>query len=560
MTETKIINKKMVFVLFLCVIILMSSLLAATFVAATAYRGSGTQADPYLVETAEQLDNIRENLSAHYKLANTIDLSSVANFKPIGTLDTPFKGTFVCDLDESGKPKFAIKNLKIEIAPAGCTKAEGFSGYERNKSGWEAGLFGCGVGATIKNILVLDATVVSKVEGCNMMNSDWTVNPGVDEQGAGILMAIGRNVTITGCGVSGTTTSASNHVGGMLGLLEVSNVSKCYSYATVTSTGAWNSGGFIGRAEATTVTSCFYNGIFSGGLNCAGAFVGDVYNDGQTAGSISNCWSGGTVKTEDSSCFFGNKDYNTDVSSWCYTIAKIEGKTDAPTNAPVKNNNYVCDEIGVFEAGFAVASKEEMNEIFGENEAWVIVEGQYPQLKDVHPVTDASIYQPGAVTEGNMGGNTSSGNTTTIVYGGWVDVGGKWSYYKKATSEWIYDGGKWYHFDAKGFMEANKWMKDSVGWVFLGSDGAMKTNSWVRDSVGWCYVGADGYAVTNCWKKDSVGWCYLNAEGSMTKNKWVKDGGKWYYLNASGYMVANKSMTIGGKKYNFNASGVCTNP
>ena len=50
--------------------------------AAVTYRGKGTQKDPYLVETAEQLNGIRNNLKAHYKLANTIDLSSFSNSNP----------------------------------------------------------------------------------------------------------------------------------------------------------------------------------------------------------------------------------------------------------------------------------------------------------------------------------------------------------------------------------------------------------------------------------------------------------------------------------------------
>ena len=86
-------------------------------VSAADYKGKGTKTDPYIVETTEQLDGMRNNLTAHYKLGNTIDMSGVANFKPIGNLAKPFKGSFSCDLDSSGKPKYAIKNLKITIAP-----------------------------------------------------------------------------------------------------------------------------------------------------------------------------------------------------------------------------------------------------------------------------------------------------------------------------------------------------------------------------------------------------------------------------------------------------------
>src|SRR5690625_6920069 len=38
--------------------------------------GSGTVDDPYVIETAEQLDQIRENLEAHYELGANIDLAN----------------------------------------------------------------------------------------------------------------------------------------------------------------------------------------------------------------------------------------------------------------------------------------------------------------------------------------------------------------------------------------------------------------------------------------------------------------------------------------------------
>ena len=46
--------------------------------------GSGTKADPYIVKTAKDLDAMRDNLAAHYKLGATIDMSSIKNFEPIG--------------------------------------------------------------------------------------------------------------------------------------------------------------------------------------------------------------------------------------------------------------------------------------------------------------------------------------------------------------------------------------------------------------------------------------------------------------------------------------------
>ncbi len=80
---------------------------------AAAYSGgSGTKKDPYLLKTAADVDNIRNNLSAYFKLAATIDMSSIKNFEPIGCFDE-FKGSLTCDLGADGIPKYAILNLHV---------------------------------------------------------------------------------------------------------------------------------------------------------------------------------------------------------------------------------------------------------------------------------------------------------------------------------------------------------------------------------------------------------------------------------------------------------------
>ena len=58
----------------IAVCLCVTTVLPLMNVSAVSYAGSGTMNDPYLVETAEQLQGMRENLSAHYKLNNTINL------------------------------------------------------------------------------------------------------------------------------------------------------------------------------------------------------------------------------------------------------------------------------------------------------------------------------------------------------------------------------------------------------------------------------------------------------------------------------------------------------
>ena len=87
----------------------MALLLVAVFAVVCLYvpmtafaaSGNGTANNPYILTTADDINNIRKNLSAHYKLGNSIDLSGFSNFTPIGTLARPFTGSITSDLDES---------------------------------------------------------------------------------------------------------------------------------------------------------------------------------------------------------------------------------------------------------------------------------------------------------------------------------------------------------------------------------------------------------------------------------------------------------------------------
>ena len=61
--------------------------------------GSGTEADPYIITNAEQLQQMNDDRTAHYALGNNIDASATAGwdgdkgFGPIGTVSDPFTGS-----------------------------------------------------------------------------------------------------------------------------------------------------------------------------------------------------------------------------------------------------------------------------------------------------------------------------------------------------------------------------------------------------------------------------------------------------------------------------------
>ena len=84
-----------------------------------------TVPDGYIgIYTAEDLDNIRNNLSGKYILMNNIDLSSYDNWNPIGTSETPFTG----ELDGNG---YAVENMTITAEQQEALNA-GLFGYIKN--------------------------------------------------------------------------------------------------------------------------------------------------------------------------------------------------------------------------------------------------------------------------------------------------------------------------------------------------------------------------------------------------------------------------------------------
>src|SRR5262249_16372095 len=154
-----------------------------------------------LVHNATELDHIRTDLAGAYCLANDIDMSSVANFVPIGNLDTPFTGT----LDGNSH---AISNLKI------------------GTSATFQGLFGVLVGGTVKDLNLVNVTV----SGPAQPDPEFTSEVGGL---VGELGFEGVTATIARVSVSGNVSCAIDQciVGGVAGYVGTSILSDLASSA-----------------------------------------------------------------------------------------------------------------------------------------------------------------------------------------------------------------------------------------------------------------------------------------------------------------------------------------
>ncbi|MGC3977087.1 MAG: YDG domain-containing protein [Paludibacteraceae bacterium] len=209
---------------------------SAVLTVTTPIGGSGTSADPWQITTAADLDAVRNNPSAYYKVMNDIDLTSYvasggvgynsgAGWNPIGGNDNPFTGVF----DGNGK---TISSLNI------------------NRSGQDrCGLFGSiGLNAVIKNVGLVNATVSGKNDVGGLVGERaWSYQ---------------RELLCTSS-VTGTGGSGSSSVGGLVGSSDSSDdgvagsISNCYATGSVTAGNSNSVGGLVGYSYRSVITNCY---------------------------------------------------------------------------------------------------------------------------------------------------------------------------------------------------------------------------------------------------------------------------------------------------------------
>ena len=214
--------------------------------------GKGTEAEPFLLKTAEHLAWFRDYVngghpSACAKIADDvkeIDMSTVCyednaekqvtelSWTPIGNFDNRYQGTF----DGNGK---TIRNLYINNAASGYV---GFFGYAEKGS--------------IKNITFDNAKVKSTAECTGIL-------AGYEE-----YCFIENIKTLANCSVEGK-----DKVGGIAGSA-IDNIINCENHAMVKGTSYV--GGVVGRydGEYKSITLCANYGVVTGSAEGVGGMVG----------------------------------------------------------------------------------------------------------------------------------------------------------------------------------------------------------------------------------------------------------------------------------------------
>ena len=227
--------------------------------------GTGTEADPYQIATAEQLAKLSKDVSEgneyqgmFFEITENIDLSS-HRWIPIGINKWELSGATTSNWFEGfidGNDK-TISGLIVDERTD--KNAAGFFGDIRNVSGGTVGA---------KNLIISDANIYADEEGLMELRAGIFAGYVSTIPGQQVVF---ENITVSG-DIEIESTDGRNSVGGMIGYGDGVKATNCKA-ENISISGASNSGGFIGNSGDSVFENCEASGTISG-MWALGGFVG----------------------------------------------------------------------------------------------------------------------------------------------------------------------------------------------------------------------------------------------------------------------------------------------
>lgn len=374
------------------------------------------------IYTAEEFNNIRNNLSGKYILMDDVDLSSYYYWESIGSSNNPFIG----ELDGNGH---CIKNLNIyERKYETSTCYYGLFGYIKNSRIHDVVLFNCNIDAEYSDTKTVRCNVgiiasnayMSEIYDCSVSGiiaisgNYLTIAVGGIVGRADILCSLERCSNYADIIIKPTTYSKYIYVGGVSGISN-GNTKECCNFGRINvnskemiSDCEIMAGGIDGNGcEASNLTDCYNSGNISLGFSTSKTYVGGVsgtsfitknaYNSGNItlpdgftgyAGSISGSIGLGGVSTPvvgtPSPCV-ENVYYSESDLSVGYSAGFAPDELDEDDFASVyKNFAELSDEKMKIQDSYAGFDFETV---------WETEENGYPVLKnqpEIHPSANSS--------------------------------------------------------------------------------------------------------------------------------------------------------------------------
>ena len=272
--------KKRALSLLMAFVMVLSLLPVTARAAEDTLKGSGTADDPYLIENAEDLAKVSNDLTAHYKLTENIGTET----DPVKTaIDGSFTGTF----DGNGH------TITLAISSSGAN----YVGLFKKLAG----------GATIKNVITAGQVQV-----------DTTVRNKNHVGGiAGSVNTYGGNITIEKC-QNTASISGGQSVGGILGSCSYNSngygvtITECVNNGSIASS-ATQAGGIVGSVSGkNTIQNCYNRGEVTA-TSDNGGIAGSIQTNSNTSPVLKNCYTTGGIAV------IGRNKNNTSISD-CYSL------------------------------------------------------------------------------------------------------------------------------------------------------------------------------------------------------------------------------------------------
>jgi hypothetical protein len=281
---------------------------------------------------------VANDLSGNYTLANNIDITTVTTWVPIGSVSTPFTGTF----NGNGYTLFGPNVSSSYAAPGYHVGIFGYSSGNISNlnvavrsistsvmgSYYTGLLVGYNNGGAITNCRVsLDylyssytvsnmgpfGVVVGCCNGGSVTDCSGSiynqVNSGCLPIFGGIVGNLSNNGVVTRC-ISNSKlnflTPAVSDVGGIVGIVTLGTVSLCCFTGTISNQPAGssvisNAGGIAGRVISGTITNCYCNNPFNIYYTATtNSYMGGILGTGtvSTPSTITNCYTTGCVPNQ----------------------------------------------------------------------------------------------------------------------------------------------------------------------------------------------------------------------------------------------------------------------
>jgi len=250
---------------------LLATILWTSPVYAFSGEGSGSEADPFQISSCEELQEIEDNITAHYLIVNDIDCSATTDwngglgFMPIGGPGDRFGGS----LDGGGHEIISL--------------------FINRPTMDYVGLFSWASDATLQNLKLIDVDITGKTYvaaviawGQDTELSDIFISGVVKgENHAAALLGFGRESTIGRVGASVSVHNdlilAGSYTGGLIARAEnIHQLSDCFSTGAVTAGNATYAGGLVG-ALFTYTNDCVISRCYaSGSATTTGSYAGGL--------------------------------------------------------------------------------------------------------------------------------------------------------------------------------------------------------------------------------------------------------------------------------------------